>query len=273
MIIPGSSMNQAWADTIWRIIHYGADVAPRGRPTREIAQHTIFVDMAYPVLTLGVRKLSYRAMAAEAYWILSGSNRLDGITPWIPRMAEFSDDGATLAGAYGPMIASQYKHVVRKLVDDIDTRQATITLWKPSPASSRDIPCTVAMDFKIRKSRLNMHVFMRSSDVWLGLPYDVFSFTCVAAMILGYYREALPSGDPRREIELGDLYLTAASSHLYDADYAKLNEDEMMPSLIAPPRREMPPEFYDNPVDLIKGLAELRDSGKGHPLRWWEDTP
>jgi len=166
------------------------------------------------VVTCPARKLNYRFMAAEALWISAGRNDLGGLTDVNPNMARFSDDGRTLAGAYGPRIRPQVPYVVASLIKDRDTRQAALTIWTPNPEPSKDTPCTVAMVFSIRENRLYQHVFMRSSDAWLGIPYDVFSFTLLAYEVACRYNQhkLLIGGSP---VGLGHMTITCTSSHLY----------------------------------------------------------
>jgi len=213
------TMNTAWFEAISEVLDAGLICRPRGKVVKEVLHQTHVIDMNYPVLSLAKRKVSYRFMVREAIWILSGSNLLAPLVEVNKRMAEFSDDGVTLAGAYGPRFVEQLPHVVKALAGDSDTRQATLTLWRPSPAPSKDIPCTVAMDFKIRRGLLSCHVFMRSSDLWLGLPYDVFSFTMMAAKVA--HQLFLQTG---AEARLGDLYLTSASSHIYEEHFQKAED-------------------------------------------------
>lgn len=205
------TIDAAWRQAIVDITKFGNVVAPRGKDTVELPHYCVTIDMRTPVLVNMSRKLNYSAMAAEALWILQGDDRLDGIAPWIPRYSEFSDDGITLAGAYGPRIMGQERYVVDKLLEDRDTRQAAISIWSPNPKPSRDYPCTMSMVFNIRDGNLHTHVFMRSSDVWLGLPYDLFTFSMVSAKIATLYNGRTVDA----KLRLGSLYLTAASSHLY----------------------------------------------------------
>lgn len=266
-------MNQIWTSLLTRILLNGDEVSPRGRLTKEIRQATIEVDMNRPVITIPARKLSYTGMAAEAHWILSGSELLTEIEPYLPRMKEFSDDGLTLFGAYGPRIRQQIDYVVNKLKDDHDTRQATLTLWHRCPSPSKDVPCTVAMDFKLRhrnrtsmnyKHTLNMHVFMRSSDAWLGIPYDVFSFSMVAHQVccrLNYGRDF-------EQIEPGTLYLTAASSHLYEENW--LDALRCINAEVEGSQYPTPRHLWLSEPQLMFRLEQLRRSAKGDRLRWWE---
>ena len=270
-----SELDYMWLELLRTTFARGQPVNPRGLKTLELHHHTVSIDMRRPVLMVPERKLSYQFMAAEAYWIISGSDRVSHIAPWNKNISQFSDDGQVFAGAYGPRIKAQLDYVVRALLSDQDTRQAVMTIWTPNPAPSKDIPCTVALDFKIRDGQLNCHAFMRSSDQWMGLPYDLFNFSLLSHFICG----VVNTQQPQLELAPGRLYLTAASSHLYDAQWeaarAILNlapgRDQY--KIVQPPRT--PKEFFQpsGHLSVLTTLEMLRDTKAGDPLRWWEGQP
>lgn len=200
-----------WRVLLSKVITDGLMTAPRDQLTREVLSLSANFDMKYPVILSQARKLNYKFMAAEALWILNGSNRVDDIVPWNKNLLEFSDDGKTFAGAYGPPLSAQLEYLVESLACDRSTRQAVATIWRQNPPKSKDIPCTVAMVYHLRDNQLHAHVYMRSSDLWLGWPYDMFNFTMLAARLLALYRAK--TGE--RPV-LGNLYWTAASAHLYE---------------------------------------------------------
>lgn len=255
---PGTHASAVWLRTLDQILREGHDAAPRGKPTRELPQHTVVVDLRHPLVMSPARKLSYRFAAAEALWILAGDDRVEPLAKYAPRMLEFSDDGVTLAGAYGPRIVEQLEYVIAKLCDDRDTRQAVLTMWKPCPPPSKDIPCTIALDFKIRGGLLNCHAFMRSSDAWLGLPYDVFSFAAVATYVACRYNAQQDVGE--KFVALGSLYLTAASSHLYAPNFSAAKD--CLADGAAPRGRGVPDHHIaaGNWARVERELTELRDS-------------
>ena len=201
----------AWLEQCSLILATGEYAIPRNIPILEVRQSTVTIDMSYPLVTCPARKLNYSFAAAEALWILNGDNRVETIAPYNPNIAQFSDDGVIFNGAYGPRIQSQINFVLEKLIEDRDTRQAVLTIWTPKPVKSKDTPCTVAMSFMIRKDKLHCQVFMRSSDIWLGLPYDMFNFTMVAAYVTCQYNNLTRD----KRVSLGELSVTAASSHAY----------------------------------------------------------
>jgi len=260
------SLNAEWRRTLTQLLAEGAQIAPRGKPTLELSHHTINVDMRFPVLTVPERRLSYRFMVAEAYWILTGDNSVAGIAPWNERIAQFSDNGQTFFGAYGPRIAEQMDYVVDKLRTDRETRQACLTIWRPNPPPTKDYPCTVAVVFSIRDGRLSNHVFMRSNDVWLGMPYDVFNFSMLAHLVCCWLNHGKPDAAPDL-VSPGTLYLTAASSHLYEEHWPAAL---VLPDSIHPSPAPTPRVLHLDEASLLSTLRALRDSSPGHELRWWE---
>jgi thymidylate synthase len=164
-----------------------------------------------------VRSKVYSAIG-ELVWYLSGSNDLEQIRYYIEKYHEFSDDGATLNGAYGPRIFSrsrgetvgpasdEWQRVIDVLKARSGSRNAVIQIYTNADGNkdTKDIPCTCTIQFAIRK-KLEMHVHMRSNDAYLGLPHDVFAFTMMQE-IAG--REL--------EVEVGRYQHSVASLHLYD---------------------------------------------------------
>lgn len=255
--------SKTWLNALNDILTNGDPVAPRGKMTREIPQRTLVVDMRRPVLVVPSRKLNYKFMAAEAFWILSGDDRVETIAPYNSNIKQFSDDGETFFGAYGPKVVGQLQYIIDKLSADSGTRQAGLTIWRENPRDTKDVPCTVAIFFNIRNgSKLNVHVFMRSSDAWLGVPYDVFNFS-----MLGHLVCALLNSNAGLDIEPGTLYLTAASCHLYEVNWDVARECLNAESF---GQNITPDALFESPQTLMDVLKALRDSRPGDKLRWWE---
>lgn len=277
------SATMAWLERIHAVLAGGEVVAPRGKRTLEVQHAMLEMDMNRPVVFVPERKLNFKFMAAEARWMLEGRDDVASLSKHNPHIAQFSDDGERLFGAYGPRIAAQLDHVVSELAADPYSRRATLTTWVPNPPKTKDTPCTVAMNFSIRRGFLNLHVFMRSSDLWLGIPYDVFSFSMVAYKVLCKLNDGLTSYAP------GTLFLTAASSHLYEENVDAARSivtrfmDTTLPAANAlglEPVREAfdksrvaPPGLYVNEAQLLSTLSDIEESKAGDAVRWWEPLP
>lgn len=203
----------AWKVGINDVMRLGNEYAPRGQKVKELLSYSYALPMAHSVITVASRKMNYKFMFAEAAWIVSGSNWLDGLTDYLPRYADFSDDQVFLHGAYGPKVAEQYTYVVNTLVNDKDSRQAVMNIWRERPGTSKDIPCTLSLQFFIRNQMLDCVATMRSQDAIWGMCYDVFTFSMVANMIRLLLLKRGVS------VALGTLHLTAGSFHIYERHY------------------------------------------------------
>lgn len=261
------TFDKMWLNKLRHLMDRGREVSPRGKMTKELLHQMVMVDMRYPVLTHPARVLSYQFMAAEAYWILTGDNTVEGIAPYNKHIANFSDDGIRFFGAYGPKIMSQIHYVVETLKRDRESRQAGMTLWRENPPTTKDVPCTIAIFASIRQMKLDVHVFMRSSDVWLGLPYDIFNFSMLGHLICCQLNHTI---DP--PILPGRVWLTAASMHAYQTDFEKIHS--VFDSIEYEAQCAKPRPTHDD-LHLIESmlferLAALRQSVKGDPIRWWE---
>ena len=91
--------NFEWLDELANVLNNGTDVSPRGQLTKELLQQTSVIDMRRPVITLPERHLSTKFLGGEAYWILSGDNRVETIAPYNKNIVNYSDDGKTFFGA------------------------------------------------------------------------------------------------------------------------------------------------------------------------------
>ena len=242
----------------------GESAQPRGVETKELLAYTSSVPMTLPVITILERVIGYRFMAAEAAWILSGDNRLSTVGPYAKHLHRFSDDGLTFRGAYGPKFIDQEGYVVETLDADPDSRQAVMTLWRERPRPTKDVPCTVALQWLVRNGRLHCITTMRSSDAWMGWPYDVHTFSMMSAHVL----LSLQHKNPRwKDVVLGDLFLTAGSQHLYEKNFEAAtivvaNRDDLQSTTvdIAPLNLEQ----FDNPDHLTNYLW-----GLAKQEAWW----
>jgi len=189
----------------------GRLVAPRRTTTLEAFDSVAF-ELTNPLnnlITNPYRKLNYTFGLMESVHMWNGINDVAAISFYNKEMAKFSDDGETFFGAYGPRFASQLPHVLSSLNKDRDSRQAVVSLWRPSPPQTKDTPCTILLHFMIRNFLLELTVYMRSNDIWLGFPYDLTNFTriqgAVAAELgvgLGVYRHIVGS----LHLYAGDVY-------------------------------------------------------------------
>lgn len=172
-----------YVDLVHHVLRNGCTASPRGMLTREIEDATIWIDNIYSTLPLGVGRGAVPGIGSvEACQLLGGVSMPELVIAVGPQFKNYAEDNGVFHGAYGLRTQGQYEKVVEKLKNDRDTRQAVVTIWDPeydNLPDKRDYPCTVSHQFRIRNNKLNMSVYMRSNDVWLGAAYDFFQFTRV----------------------------------------------------------------------------------------------
>jgi len=182
-----SSANEAWVSLMASLVSEGMRSAPRGQQTLELLHQQIVIENPHDnIVYHPARALDISYAVGELLWYMSGSNSLEHIMYYSKFWEKISDDGATSNSAYGYRIFnprkfgfSQYDQVVEKLRNDPDSRQAIISIKVPSTEEIKDVPCTLTLQFFIRHGKLNLQVNMRSNDIILGFPYDVYCFTSI----------------------------------------------------------------------------------------------
>ena len=230
---------------LMELVNNGYNIKVKDRLTKEIlGMHLILNDPLKNIILSPTRHINLRFAVAEWLWIMKGRNDVEYLAQYVHKMWMFSDDGSILSGAYGPKIMEQMEYVTNTLGRDNNSRQAVMTIWERNPPPSKDIPCTIALQFIIRDDKLNMFVNMRSSDAWLGIPYDIFSFT----MIQNYLAYML-------HVDLGKFHMFLGSSHLYMDNLGLAQEVAL----------EFAPHGRSHNIALSKVVD------REYPLKYWEE--
>lgn len=107
---------------------------------------------------------------------------------------------------------NQIEKIVTKLRKNPESKSATISLIDPSTDFDGHMPCIVALDFKIRDSKLYVTGFFRSQDVGKKLYADIIALGTIQKKI----SELL-------SIKKGSVKIFISSAHIYEADFEKIN--------------------------------------------------
>lgn len=228
----GDTVNEVWEKAFNALDKLAAkgfeDSSRDGAVVGEYLDAVMVVnDPTRNIVTSPIRKMPMRYAVGELAWYLSGSNKVKDISRFAKKWAEISDDGETNNSAYGCRIFykfgfDQWEYVKSLIRKDHNTRQAVIHIKDASNKPTKDTPCTVYLQFFLRDNKLNLSVHMRSNDIWMGVPYDMFSF-CFLQM-----KMAMELG-----VEIGTYTHYAGSLHLYQRDYktALKNMDVLAPAM------------------------------------------
>ena len=164
-----------------------------------------------------------RYLIGEWLWYESRSKRLSAIQNFTTGWDRMSDDGVTVNSNYGWCIHDKYgfdqwEFVKHELEHDPNSRRAVVHIKEARDLTlypSNDVNCTVCLQFFLRHGKLMETVYMRSNDVWMGLPYDMAYFMGLQV------RMAMELG-----VELGEYTHIAGSLHLYGRNLPQTGDED-----------------------------------------------
>lgn len=195
-----------------------------GQVCREIVNaNLVLTDPTRNTMCNCKRKMPIRYAIGELLWYNSRNTTWKSIYPFSSFWKNISDDGVNVNSNYGYCIHDkfdfdQWECVKNILKNDPSSRQAVIHIKEPRNIvdnPTKDLNCTMTLQFILRDNKLHLITTMRSNDVWLGLPYDVFNFTCMQIQMA-----------MELNVEIGKYYHNVGSLHLYERDLHKLEEIE-----------------------------------------------
>lgn len=152
----------------------------------------------------------------EAVWMLAGRRDVKFPSQFASNIANYSDDGTNLNGAYGYRWRQHFG--VDQVVEIIDhlkkfpnTRRAVLSMWDPDTdvedmTRSKDVPCNTAIFFGIRDRRLDMMVTCRSNDIIWG---------CYGANVvhMSFLQEFVAQACG---LKVGEYYQVSNNWHVYE---------------------------------------------------------
>ncbi len=192
----------------------------------------------FPLLT--TKRLHWRSIAAEILWMLRGETNIeplnrDGVTIW----DEWADEDGDLGPVYGHQWRRWRMDRVGKTVDQM---QVLIDSIKSSPFSRRHVvsawnvtdlphmalpPChTMFQCWVGNEGGISLHMYQRSADVFLGLPFNIAGYALLLHLI-GAHTGFHPH---RLIISIGDAHLY--ENHLDQAALQLQREPRPWPKLV-----------------------------------------
>jgi len=212
--------NGTWIPSVTDRTSVGSKFGKRLRDFKEVSAVSFSINNPMDrIVSSKARAIDSAFLFANVVWVLSGSRELKMIAPYNPKGLCFSDDGLTLASAFGPKIFSgastPFDRIANLLKRDPSTRRAVIDLFETSALTqgSKDVSCALAVQYLIRSHRLDCVVYMRSQSAAMVLPYDLFLFTML--------HEAMARQIGR---ELGRYTHISGSFHYYDDEERVVQE-------------------------------------------------
>ena len=240
------------------IMETGVDREGRNGVTRGLFTKQLRFKMSdgFPATT--TKTLAFRSVAAELFWFISGSNdnkilqRL-GCNIWTANAeAPYWKPKAKFEGDLGRVYSVQWrdwkkpnggsvdqlKTVVEKIKKDPNDRRLIVSAWNPGELEEMALPpCHMIFQFYPANGKLSLHMFQRSCDTFLGVPFNIASYALLLH-IVAQITNLVPD----------ELILTLGNVHIYH-DHFDAVKEQLARELFTLPKLWLNPE--------IKNLDDL----------------
>lgn len=206
----------------------------------------------FPLLT--TKKLFVKGIVAELIWFLKGDSNIKFLHDHnVHIWDEWADENGELGPVYGRQwrswqapngqVIDQIANLIKGLKENPFSRRHIVTAWNPAEVDDMALPpCHCLFQFYVSNSgKLSCHLYQRSADIFLGVPFNIASYALLTHMIA---REAgLKPG--KFVYSFGDLHLY--ENHIEQAEEQLTREPRKAPQLWLNPDKSL---FTYEPEDV-----------------------
>ncbi|MFQ0992603.1 thymidylate synthase [Gilliamella apicola] len=200
----------------------------------------------FPLVT--TKKCHLRSIIHELLWFLKGDTNIkylkdNKVTIW--------DEWANENGDLGPVYGKQWRawtapdghhidqisQLIEQIKTDPDSRRLIISAWNVGELERMALaPCHAFFQFYVVDGKLSCQLYQRSCDVFLGLPFNIASYSLLIHMIA-----------QQCNLDVGDFVWTGGDTHLYsnhlEQTHLQLSRTpRALPKLVI---RRKPPTIFD----------------------------
>ena len=248
-----------YLDLLQKIVNEGHPKADRtGTGTLSLFGHQMRFDLSqgFPLVT--TKKLHLKSIIHELLWFLRGETNIGylknhGVRIW--------DEWADADGELGPVYGSQWRswpnpsgepidqirEVVAEIASNPDSRRLIVSAWNVAEVPKMALPpCHLLFQFYVAGGRLSCQLYQRSADVFLGVPFNIASYSLLTMMMAQV-----------TNLEPGEFVHTFGDAHLYNNHLEQANlqlsrEPRSLPTMRINPEIESIFDFKYADFKLIK---------------------
>jgi len=159
----------------------------------KIFEHICLDNSGDEAFLLTTKHVAWKSAVAEIAWIyIMQSNVVQDLRDMNCKVwNEFEKEDGTIGPSYGEIVKrpvfdykNQLEYVIETIKKDPNSRRIMIDLWSvPDLKDMALTPCCYNSIFNVQNGKLYMQLNIRSSDVALGLPFNVFQFQVLHKLI------------------------------------------------------------------------------------------
>ncbi len=223
----------------------------------------------FPLLT--TKKVHLKSIIHELLWFIAGDTNIkylkdNGVRIW----DEWADENGDLGPVYGHQWRSwpapdgrtidQLSNVIEQIKTHPDSRRLLVSAWNVAEVDKMALPpCHTMFQFYVADGKLSCQLYQRSADMFLGVPFNIASYSLLTMMIA-----------QECSLGLGEFVHTTGDTHIYVNHFEQVNEQlsrtpRELPRMILNPDVKSVFDFryedfmlegYD-PYPVIKGIVAV----------------
>lgn len=204
----------------------GVDKSDRtGVGTRSLFAEKMTFDLSQGIPILTTKRIHFKSVVVELLWFLRGDQDItylkqNGVTIW--------DDWSDENGYVGPMYGFQWRNwnsnsaepidqineLIKEIKKNPNSRRQIVTAWNPTDIRHQALPCChILFQTNVTDGHLNMQVYQRSADMFLGVPFNIASYSMLLVM-LAQQTNLIP----------GHLTWVGGDVHIYSNHFEQVRE-------------------------------------------------
>ena len=206
-----------YLDLMRHVLDHGVEKSDRtGTGTKSVFGYQMRFDLenGFPALT--TKKLHLKSIIHELLWFLKGETNIHylqqhGVSIW----DEWADEKGELGPVYGAQWRSwaaadgttidQISNVIEQIKTNPDSRRLIVSAWNVAELDKMALmPCHAFFQFYVADGRLSCQLYQRSADIFLGVPFNIASYSLLMMMIAQV-----------TNLEAGEFVHTLGDAHLY----------------------------------------------------------
>jgi thymidylate synthase len=223
-------------DLLTKILTEGKEKKDRaGTGTLSLFGSQMRFDLSKGFPAVTTKRLYFKGVMAELLWFLSGDTNIKALQEMQCHIWDaWADERGYLGPVYGKQwvswsgkdgrVHNQIQNVIDTLRTDLDSRRIIVSAWNVGELDKMALmPCHAFFQFYVQDNKLSCQLYQRSVDTFLGLPFNIASYSALTHMIA-----------QQVNMEVGEFVWTGGDCHIY------LNHIEQVKEQLSRDHRELP---------------------------------
>ncbi len=222
-----------YLDLLRQILNYGTDKGDRtGVGTRTLFAAQLHFDLNRGFPLIPTQHVFPRGVFAELAWLMRGETNIKSL---LDENVHIWDEWADENGDLGPIYGKQWRaweewtlshgiwdvrrvdqlqNALDLIQKDPNSRRIVVSAWNPMDLPRMALsPCHALYQFEVSNGRLNCHMYQRSADVFLGVPFNIASYAALTHALAHL-----------SDLRVGELIVSFGDVHIYNNHFEQVRE-------------------------------------------------